>query len=99
MRILYFLWYRFDYDDKDFKAIVKILNEFLIANPNYSLPNMYPYVADVALFFLKVGNPPSLSPNGIYWFHTCQGHPGYFWESHWKSLGPPELYYWMISQW
>ena len=23
--------------------------------------------------------------------HTCRGYPGYFWESHWKSMGLPKI--------
>ena len=39
---------------------MKILNEFVGSNIDYLVPNMYPYIADIALFFNKVGKPLSV---------------------------------------
>ena len=55
-----FEWYplyhfRFEYDDEDFKKVVGILNTFVKANPYFSIPNVYPYVGDIAMALFKVG--------------------------------------------
>ena len=62
-----YFYNRFDYDDKDFKSVMTIVNEFAGANPDYMVANMYPYIADIALIFNKVGKSSPV----IFHFSIC----------------------------
>ena len=46
--------FRFDYDDEGFRSMMTVINAFLQSNTLLSVANMYPYVAEVALFLNKV---------------------------------------------
>ena len=45
---------RFDYDDEGFGSMMRVINTMLQSNTFYSIANMYPYVAEVALHLNKV---------------------------------------------